>query len=98
MRLWYDDTLTSPFVNEEKHSAFKKPSYTGIPVLVSCMSLRDRIIAACGQPVKLDSISSHFRIESQLQFMPVLLFPLLFLKGLSFHGYNVFLVPGFSSF
>ena len=43
------DSLTSPFVKEEKLCAFKRPSYTGIPVLVSCMSLRDHLIAACGQ-------------------------------------------------
>ena len=43
------DTPTSPFVKEEKGCAFKRPSYTGIPELVSCMSLRERLIAACGQ-------------------------------------------------
>ena len=43
------NTPTSSFVKEEKRCAFKRPSYTGIPVLVSCMSLRDYLIAACGQ-------------------------------------------------
>ena len=43
------DTPTSTFVKEEKRCAFKRPSYTSIPVLVSCMSLRDCLFAARGQ-------------------------------------------------
>ena len=37
---WHDDAPTSPFVNKEKRCAFKRPSYTGIPVLVSCIVLK----------------------------------------------------------
>ena len=84
MRSWYDDTPTSSFVNKEKHSAFKRPSYTGIPVLVSCIVLKGPLYCCLQAVSQLGNISSHFRTEfGFLQFVCVLL-PLFLLKGLSF--------------
>ena len=73
MRLWYDDTLTSPFVNKEKCCAFKGPSYTGIPVLVSCIVLKGPLNCCLWAVSQLGNISSHFGTEFG------------FLGGLSLH-------------
>ena len=98
MRSWHDDAPTCPFVNKEKRCAFKRPSYTGIPVLVSCIILK-RPHKCCLRAVsQLGGISSHFRTEfGFLQFVCVFL-PLFLLKGLKFHGFTVFLVHGTSFF
>ena len=97
MRLWHDDAPTSPFVNKEKRCAFKRPSYTGIPVLVSCIVLKGPL-KCCSQAVsQLGGISSHFGTEfGLLQFICVFLpfSP----ERTGFHGFNVFLVLGTSFF
>ena len=81
---WHDDAPTSPFVNKEKRCAFKRPSYTGIPVLVSCIVLKGPLKCCMRAVSQLGGISSHFRTEfGFLQFVCVLL-PLFLLKGLSF--------------
>ena len=92
--LWHDDALTSPFVNKEKRCAFKRPSYTGIPVLVSCIVLKGPLKCCLRAVSQLGGISSHFRTEfGFLQFVCVFL-PLSLLKG----GFTVFLVLGTSFF
>ena len=97
MRSWYDDTLTSPFVNKEKHCAFKRLSYTDIPVLVSCIVLKGPLNCCLRAVSQLGINSSYFRTEyGFLQFVCVFL-PLLFLKG-RVSRFNVFLVHGTSSF
>ena len=97
MRLWHDDAPTSPFVNKEKHCAFKRPSYTGIPVLVSCIVLKGPLKCCLWAVSQLGGISSHFRTKfGFLQFVCVFL-PLFLLKGPSF-TVNVFLVLGTSFF
>ena len=84
MRSWHDDAPTSPFVNKEKCCAFKRPSYTGIPVLVSCIVLKGPLKCCLRAVSQLGGISSHFRTEfGFLQFVCVFL-PLFLLKGLSF--------------
>ena len=84
MRSWYDDTPTSPFVNKEKHCAFKRPSYTGIPVLVSCIVLKGPLNCCLRAVSQLGNISSHFRTKfGFLQFVCVFLL-LFLLKGPSF--------------
>ena len=84
MRSWHDDAPTSPFVNKEKCCAFKRPSYTGIPVLVSCIILKGPLKCCLRAVSQLGGISSHFRTEfGFLQFVCVIL-PLFLLKGLSF--------------
>ena len=81
---WHGDALTSPFVNKEKCCAFKRPSYTGIPVLVSCIVLKGPLKCCLRAVSQLGGISSHFRTEfGFLQFVCVLL-PLFLLKGPSF--------------
>ena len=86
MRSWYDDTLTSPFVNQEKRCAFKRPSYTGILVLVSCIVLKGPL-NCCLQAVSQLSInSSHFRTEFCFTVHVYALLPLLLLKEPSFQG------------
>ena len=81
---WHDDAPTSPFVNKEKRCAFKRPSYTGIPVLVSCIVLKGPLKCCLRAVTQLGGISSHFKTEfGFLQFVCVLL-PLLLLKGPSF--------------
>ena len=91
MRSWYDDTPTSPFVNKEKHCAFKRPSYTGIPVLNGpcncCMG------AAC----QLSSISSHFRTEFHYSPCVYSFYP-FFPERTKFSHSNVFFGPGSFSF
>ena len=78
------DTPTSPFVNKEKHCAFMIPTYTGIPVLVSCIVLKGLLICCLRAVSQLGIISSHFRTEfGFLQFVCGLL-PLFLLKGPSF--------------
>ena len=84
MRSWHDDAPTSPFVNKEKSCAFKRPSYTGIPVLVSCIVLNGPFKCCLRAVSQLGGISSHFRTEfGFLQFLCVFL-PLFLLKGPSF--------------
>ena len=84
MRSWYDDTPTSPFVNKQKHCAFKRPSYTSIPVLISCIILKGPLNCYLRAVSQLSNISSHFRTEfGFLQFVCVFL-PLFLLKGPSF--------------
>ena len=84
MRSWHDDAPTSPFVNKEKCCAFKRPSYTGIPVLVSCIVLKGPLKCCLPAVSQLGGISSHFRTEfGFLQFICVFLPPFL-LKGPSF--------------
>ena len=84
MRSWHDDAPTSPFVNKEKRCAFKRPSYTGIPVLVSCIVLKGLLKCCLRAVSQLGGISSHFRTEfGFLQFICVFL-PLFLLKGPSF--------------
>ena len=98
MRSWHDNALTSPFVNKEKHCAFKRPSYTGIPVLVSCIILKGLLNCCLWVVSQLSGISSHFRTEfgflhSRLctpsPFPP---------ERTEFHGFTVFLVNGTSFF
>ena len=97
MRSWHDDAPTSPFVNKEKRCAFKRPSYTGIPVLVSCIVLKGPLICCLRAVSQLGGISSHFRTEfGFLQFVCVFL-P-LFPEMTEFHGFTVFLVLGTSFF
>ena len=92
MRSWHDDAPTSPFVNKEKRCAFKRPSYTGIPVLVSCIVLKGPLKCCLQAVSQLHSISSHFRTEfGFLQFVCVFL-PLFLLKGPSFTVSLSFLV------
>ena len=38
-----------PPLSIKRNTAFKRPSYTGIPVLVSCIIIKDRLIATCEQ-------------------------------------------------
>ena len=98
MRSWHDDALTSPFVNKEKHCAFKRPSYTGIPVLVSCIIIMGPLNCCLRAVSQLGNISSHFRTEfGFLQFVCALL-PLFLLKGPSFTVSLSFLVHGTSFF
>ena len=97
MRSWHDDVPTSPFVNKEKRCAFKRPSYTGIPVLVSCIVLKGPLICYLRAVSQLGGISSHFGTEfGFLQFIYVFL-P-LFPEMTEFHGFTVFLVLGTSFF
>ena len=64
--------------------AFKRPSYTGIPVLVSCIILKGPLKCCLWAVSQLGGISSHFRTEfGFLQFVCVF-FPLFLLKGPSF--------------
>ena len=84
MRLWYEDTLTSPFVNEEKCCAFKRPSYTSIPVLVSCIVLKGPLICYMWAVCQLSINSSHFRTEFCFNSLCVYSFSPFFLKGQSF--------------
>ena len=93
MRSWHDDALTSPFVDKEKHCAFKRPSYTGIPVLVSCIVLKGPLKCCLRAVSQLGDVSSHFGTEfGFLQFICVFL-PLFLLKGLSFTVFTVFFGP-----
>ena len=81
---WHGDAPTSPFVNKEKRCAFKRPSYTGIPVLVSCIVLKGPLKCCLRAVSQLGGICSHFRTEfGFLQFVCVFL-PLFLLKGPSF--------------
>ena len=71
---WHGDAPTSPFVNKEKRCAFKRPSYTGIPVLVSCIVLKGPLKCCLRAVSQLGGISSHFRTEfGFLQFVCVFL-------------------------
>ena len=98
MRSWHDDAPTSPFVNKEKCCAFKRPSYTGIPVLVSCIILKGPLKCCLQAVSQLGGISSHFRTEfGFLQFVCVFL-SLFLLKGPSFMVSLSFLVHGTSFF
>ena len=98
MRSWHDDAPTSPFVNKQKHCAFNRPSYTGIPVLVSCIVLKGPLNCCLRAVSQLGGISSHFRTEfGFLQFVCVFL-PLFLLKGPSFTVSLSFLVHGTSFF
>ena len=98
MRSWHDDAPTSPFVNKEKRCAFKRPSYTSIPVLVSCIVLKGPLKCCLRAVSQLGCVSSHFRTKfGFLQFVCVFL-PLFLLKGLSFMVFTVSLVHGTSFF
>ena len=95
---WHDDALTSPFVNKEKRCAFKRPSYTGIPVLVSCIVLKGPLKCCLRAVSQLGGISSHFRTEFGL-FTVHMCIPSPFPpEGTEFHGFTVFLVLGTSFF
>ena len=62
------------FVYKEKRCAFKRPSYTGIPVLVSCIFLKGLLKCCLRAVSQLGGISSHFRTEfGFLQFVCVIL-------------------------
>ena len=98
MRLWHDDAPTSPFVNKEKRCAFKRPSYTGIPVLVSCIVLKGPLKCCLRAVSQLGGISSHFRTEFGFSQFVCVFLPLFLLKGLCFAVLNVFLVLGTSFF
>ena len=92
---WHDDAPTSPFVNKEKRCAFKRPSYTGIPVLVSCIVLKDRLNAACGQ--SLDSVVFLVILGPSLAFYSSYVYSFPFSpERTEFHGFTVFLVLGTS--
>ena len=95
--LWHGDAPTSPFVNKVKRCAFKRPSYTGIPVLVSCIVLKGPLKCCLQAVSQLSGISSHFRTEFDfLQFVCVF-FP-FFPERTEFRGSTVFLVLGTSFF
>ena len=97
MRSWHDNAPTSPFVNKEKHCAFKKPSYTGIPVLVSCIVLKGPLNCCLRAVSQLSGISSHFMTE--FGFLVCLRIPSPFPpERTEFHGFTVFLVHGTSFF
>ena len=98
MRSWHDDALTSPFVNKEKCCAFKRPSYTSIPVLVSCIVLKGPLKCCLRAVSQLGGISSHFRTEFWL-FTVRMCIPSPFPpERTEFHGFTVFLVHGTSFF
>ena len=78
------DTPTSPFVNEEKRCAFKRPSYTSIPVLVPCIVLKGPRNCCLWEVSQLGIISSHFRTEFCFNSSCVYSFSPFFLKGPSF--------------
>ena len=84
MRSWYDDTPTSPFFNEEKHCAFKRPSYIGIPVLVSCIVLKGPLSCCLWAVSQLGINSSHFRTKFDLTVRMCTPSSPSFLKGPSF--------------
>ena len=97
MRSWHDDAPTSPFVDKEKCCAFKRPSYTGIPILASCIVLKGLLKCCLRAVSQLGGISSHFRTEfGFLQFVCVSSpsSP----ERTEFHSSNVFLVLGTSFF
>ena len=97
MRLWHDNAPTSPFVNKEKCCAFKRPSYTGIPVLVSCIVLKGPLNAACGQ--SLNSVVFLVILGPSLAFYSSYVYSFPFSpERTEFHGFTVFLVLGTSFF
>ena len=77
-------TDKSPFVNEEKCCAFKRPSYTSIPVLVPCIVLKGPCNCCLLAVSQLGIISSHFRTEFCFNSSCVYSFSPFFLKGPSF--------------
>ena len=97
MRSWHDDAPTSPFVNKEKCCAFKRPSYTGIPVLVSCIVLKGPLKCCLWAVSQLGGISSHFGTEFGFLQLYVYSFPFC-PERTEFHGFTVFLVHGTSFF
>ena len=84
MRSLHDDAPTSPFVNKEKSCAFKRPSYTGIPVLVSCIVLKGPLKCCLQAVSQLGGISSHFRTEFGLFTVRMCIPSPYLLRGLSF--------------
>ena len=73
-----------PPLSIKRNTAFKRPSYTGIPVLVSCIIIKGPLNCYLRAVSQLGDISSHFRTEfGFLQFICVLL-PLFLLIGPSF--------------
>ena len=78
------DTPTSPFVNQEKCCAFRRPSYTGIPVLVPCIVLKGPLNCCLQAVSQLGIISSHFRTKFCFNSSCVSSFSPFFLKGPSF--------------
>ena len=97
MRSWYDDTPTSPFVNEEKRCAFKRPSYTGIPVLVSCIVLKG-LLNSCLRAVSQIGLFLVILGLSLLLTVRVCTPSSPFPERTEFHGINVFWVLGSSSY
>ena len=93
---WHGDAPTSPFVNKEKRCAFKRPSYTGIPVLVSCIVLKGPLNPACGQ--SLNSVVFLVILGPSLAFYSSYVYSFPFPpERTEFHGFTVFLVLGTSS-
>ena len=89
---WHGDAPTSPFVNKEKRCAFKRPSYTGIPVLVSCIVLKGPLICCLRAVSQLGGNSSHFKTEFGF-FTVRMCIPSPFPpERTEFHGFTVFLV------
>ena len=87
-----------PLSIKRKCCAFKRPSYTGIPVLVSCIVLKGPLKCCLQAVSQLCGISSHFRTEFWL-FTVRMCIPSPFPPGRTeFHGLNVFLVLGTSFF
>ena len=98
MRSWHDDAPTSPFVDKEKCCAFKRPSYTSIPVLVSCIVLKGLLKCCLRAVSQLGGISSHFRTEFGFFTVRMCIPSPFLLKGLSFTVLLSFLVLGTSFF
>ena len=92
---WHGDAPTSPFVNKEKCCAFTRPSYTGIPVLVSCIVLKGPL-KCCGQ--SLNSVVFLVILGPSLAFYSSYVYSFPFSpERTEFHGFTVFLVLGTSS-
>ena len=90
MRSWHGDAPTSPFVYKEKRCAFKRPSYTGIPVLVSCIVLKGPLKCCLRAVSQLGGIWLFtVRMCIPSPFPP---------ERTEFYDFNVFLVLGTSFF
>ena len=94
---WHGDAPTSPFVNKEKRCAFKRPSYTGIPVLVSCIVLKGPLKCCLRQ--SLNSVVFLVILGPSLAFYSSYVYSFPFSpERTEFHGFTVFLVLGTSFF
>ena len=94
---WHDDAPTSPFVNKEKRCAFKRPSYTGIPVLVSCIVLKGPLKCCLRAVSQLGGVSSP--LGPSLAFYSSYVYSFPFSPEMTeFHSFTVFLVLGASFF